>query len=238
VTKNFTLAREFFKYLGHFTDDDLKVFVQHLLRKTPGRSYSYLKVTVHKTSKVYIFYYSAAEWVERRKKKMIVLQEFDALDSTLEFTRADGVVNNEKWKEWKKTHAVYVATWNVLLCIIPAAYFAKHLTNEGKVKRACEFQEKFPEVLHFLRNFLRLKNNFSVSSGSAKFRTLKRDSLEFGRDWTYELGKRLSFAVLDLRDTPGHSAPEDHVRNPHFSLFFTALHSLKTPSILKPAMWL
>jgi hypothetical protein len=45
---------------------------------------------------------------------------------------------------------------------------------------------------------LRLKNNFSVSGGSAKFRTLKRDSLEFGRDWTYEPGKRLFFALLDL----------------------------------------
>jgi hypothetical protein len=238
VTKNFTLAREFFKHLGHFTDDDLNVFVQYLLRKTPGRSYSYLKVTVHKTSKLHISHYSAAEWVERWKKKMIVLQEFDALDSMLEFTRADGTVNNEKWKEWKKTHAVSVTTWSVLLCVIPRVYFAKRLTNEGKLKRACEFQEKFPEVLHFLRNFLRLKNNFSVSGGSAKFRTLKHDSLEFGRDWTYEPGKRLSFALLDLRDTPGLSVLEDHVKNPHFSLFFAALCSMKTPSISKPAMWL
>jgi hypothetical protein len=238
MTKNFTLAREFFKHLGHFTDKDLKVFVQHLLRKTPGRSYLYPKVTVHKTSKVYISHYPAAEWVERWKKKMIVLQEFDALDGTLEFTRADGAVNNEKWKEWKKTHVVSIATWNVLLCVIPEAYFAKRLTNEGKLKRACEFQEKFLEVLHFLQNFLRLKNNFSVSSSSAKFRTLKRDSLEFGRDWTYEPGKRLSFALFDLRDTPGHSVPEDHVKNPHFSLLFAALRSMKTPTISKPAMWL
>jgi hypothetical protein len=193
---------------------------------------------VHKTSKLHISHYSAAEWVERRKKKMIVLQEFDALDGTLEFTRADGGVNNEKWKEWKKTHAVSIATWSVLLCVIPGTYFAKRLTNEGKLKRACGFQEKFPEVLHFLRNFLRLKNNFSFSSGSAKFRTLKRDSLKFGRDWTYEPGKRLSFALLDLRDTPGHSVPEDHVKNPHFSLLFAALRSLKAPSISKPVMWL
>jgi hypothetical protein len=35
VTKNFTLAHEFFKHLGHFTNEDLKVFVQHLLGKTP-----------------------------------------------------------------------------------------------------------------------------------------------------------------------------------------------------------
>jgi hypothetical protein len=114
-----------------------------------------------------------------------------------------------------------------LLCVIPGAYFAKRLTNEGKLKRA---------LLHFLRNFLRLKNNFSVSGGSAKFRTLKRDSLEFGRDWTYEPTKRLSFALLDLQDTLGHSVPEGHVKNPHFSLLFAALCSMKTPSISKPAM--
>jgi hypothetical protein len=198
VTKNFTLAQEFFKHLGHFMDEDLKVFVQHLLRKTPGWSYSYPKVTVHKTSKVHISHYSATEWVERRKKKMIVLQEFDALDGTLEFTRADGTMNNKKWKEWKKTHAVSVATWSVLLCVIPVAYFAKSLTNKGKLKRACEYEEKFPEVLHFLQNFLRLKNNFSVLGGSAMFRILKRDSLEFGRDWTYQPGKLLFFALFNL----------------------------------------
>ena len=96
MTKNFTLVREFFKHLEHFTDEDLKVFVQYLLRKTHGWSYLYSKVTVHKTTKVHIFHYSTAEWVERRKKKMIVLQEFDALDNTLEFIRVDGVVNNKK----------------------------------------------------------------------------------------------------------------------------------------------
>jgi hypothetical protein len=99
VTKNFTLAHEFFKHLGHFTDKDLKVFVQDLLKKTPGWSFSYSKVIVHKTSKVHTSHYSAAEWVERRKKKMIVLQEFDALDGMLEFTKADGAMNNDKWRE-------------------------------------------------------------------------------------------------------------------------------------------
>jgi hypothetical protein len=239
VTKNFTLAREFFKHLGHFTDEDLKVFVQHLLGRTPGRSYLYPKVTVHKTSKLHNSHYSAVEWVERRKKKMIVLQEFDALDNTfLLRTKANGAINNEKWKEWKKTHAFSIATWSILLCVIPAAYFAKCLTNEGKLKRACEVQEKFPEVLHFLWNFLRLKNNFSVSGGSAKFRTLNHDSLEFGRDWIYQPRNHLSFALFDLRDTPGHSVPEDHVKNLHFSLLLATLRSMKTPSISMPAMWL
>jgi hypothetical protein len=47
--------------------------VQHLLGKTPGRLYSYPKVTVHKTSKLHNSHYSEAEWVELRKKKVIVL---------------------------------------------------------------------------------------------------------------------------------------------------------------------
>ena len=61
---------------------------------------------MQKTLKVHISHYFAAEWVERWKKKMIVLQEFDALDGMLEFTRANGAINNEKWKEWKRTHVV------------------------------------------------------------------------------------------------------------------------------------
>ena len=82
-----------------------------------------------------------------------------------------------------------------------------------------------------------MKNNFSILGGFAKFRTLKRNSLEFGRDWTYKPGKRLFFALLDLRDTSGHNVLEDHVKKLHFSLFFVALRSMKTPS-MKPAMWL
>jgi hypothetical protein len=73
VTKNFTLAREFFKPLGHLTDNDLKIFVQHLLGRTPNSELLYPKVTVHKTSKVNCSHYSAAEWVDWRKKKVIVL---------------------------------------------------------------------------------------------------------------------------------------------------------------------
>jgi hypothetical protein len=85
---------------------------------------------------------------------------------------------------------------------------------------------------------LRLKNNFSVPGGPAKFRTLKHDSLEFGRDWTYQTRKRLSFALLDFQDTPGYSVPEDHVKHLHFILLLAMLRSMKAPSILMPAMWL
>ena len=82
------------------------------------------------------------------------------------------------------------------------------------------------------------EEHFSILDGSAKFKTLKLDSLEFGRDWTYEPRRRLSFALLDLPNTPGHSIAEDHVKNPHFTLLLTAMHSMKNPSISKPKMWL
>ena len=104
------MVQEFFKHLGHFIDEDPIVFVQHLLGRTPSRSYSYLKVTVHKTLKLHNFHYSTVEWIEHRKKKMIVLQELDALDGTLQFMKADGTVNNKKCREWKKTHTLSIAT--------------------------------------------------------------------------------------------------------------------------------
>ena len=89
-------------------------------------------------------------------------------------------------------------------------------------------------MLHFLWNFLRLKNNFSISGGFAKFKTVKCDSLEFRRDWTYQPRKHLVFALLDLQDTPRHSATENYAKNPHFSLLLATLQVMKTPSISMP----
>ena len=96
VTKNFTLACEFFKHLGHFTNEDLKVFMQDLLGKIPDLMCPYPKVAVHKTSKLHRTHYSDVEWVEHRKKKLIVLQELDELDSALEFIIVERTMDNKK----------------------------------------------------------------------------------------------------------------------------------------------
>jgi hypothetical protein len=116
----------------------------------------------------------------------------------LEFIIAEGTMDNEKWRTWKQLHNVSTASWNVLLSQILATYFVKRLTNEGKLKRAYEFQEKFPEVLYFLRNFFRLKIRFWISRGSAKFRVLNSESMEFGAPWAYSSNKRMSLALMDL----------------------------------------
>ena len=101
MTKNFTLGHEFFKHLGYFTNEDLKVFVQHLLGKTPDWKYLYPKVIVLKTSKLHWSHYLAVEWMERKKKKLIILQDLDELDGLLEFITIEGTMNNKKWKTWK-----------------------------------------------------------------------------------------------------------------------------------------
>ena len=36
LSTKFQLTCEFFKHFGHFTDEDFKVYVQHLLDRTPG----------------------------------------------------------------------------------------------------------------------------------------------------------------------------------------------------------
>ena len=64
VTKNFTLARKFFKPLGYLIDNDLKIFVQFLLGRIPEQDWLYPKVTVYKTLKVHCLRNSIAEWID------------------------------------------------------------------------------------------------------------------------------------------------------------------------------
>jgi hypothetical protein len=161
----------------------------------------------------------------------------DELDYTLEFIKVDGkgrwMVDNDKWRTWKELHDVLTTLWNQ----IPVPYFAKRLTNEGKLKLAYEFQKKFLEVLYLFRNYLRLKKCFRMVGGSAKFMILHGNSMEFGRNWIYMLGKRLLFALMDLPDTPRHNILEDHIKQLHFHLLLSMLQTLKTPSISMLAIW-
>jgi hypothetical protein len=53
-------------------------------------------------------------------------------------------------------------------------------------------------VLYVLVNFLRLKKNFQVVGGLGKFRTINSETMMLGWDWTYQPGRRLSLAIMDL----------------------------------------
>jgi hypothetical protein len=131
VSAKTLLHREFFKHLGHFSDEDLKVFVMHLLGKTLNRSACMPKVLVYKPQKVHPGHYTAPDWVERRKKKMIVLQELVAINPGLQFIKMDGSIDNSKWREWKCDHGVSSVSYNILLNRPPKGFWLVRLPTKG-----------------------------------------------------------------------------------------------------------
>ena len=78
--KQQTLKREFLKHCGHFTDRDFGVLAQHLIGATPGRTLLYPKVSVARKRYLAPSNHSHADWVERRKRKKVILQDFMALN--------------------------------------------------------------------------------------------------------------------------------------------------------------
>ena len=59
----------------------------------------------------------------------------------LKFMAHDGAVDNDMWRQWKRNHRVSSAMYNILLHLPGNQYFAKRLTNEGKLKHMSKFQE-------------------------------------------------------------------------------------------------
>ena len=90
--KQQTLKREFFKHCGHFIDCDFGVLTQHLIGATPLRQLLYPKVSVARTRYLAPSNHSHADWVERRKRKKVILQDFMALNPDLKFTDEGGDV--------------------------------------------------------------------------------------------------------------------------------------------------
>jgi hypothetical protein len=100
------------------------------------------------------------------------------------------------------------------------------------------FRRSFLRSCIFLRNFLRLKIRLRVSRGLAKFRVLNNESMELGAPWAYPSSKRMSLALMDLRDTPGHSVADDYNKQPHFNPLLATLRGLRNPSISMPDIWI
>ena len=137
---------------------------------------------MNKTNHVHASHHTRHEWVERRKRKRVILEELVELQPNLKFMAPDGTVDGEVWRQWKHDHRVSSATYNILLHLPGNQCIAKRLTNEGKLKCASEFKEKFPNVLLFLRNFLRLKSNLASSARFIRLRAQDRVSLALTRD--------------------------------------------------------
>jgi len=102
--KSNSLKREFFKHCGHFTDRDFGALAKHLLGATPGRPSPYPKVSVSKTRILVVDNMTSAEWVERRKRKKVVLQDLMDIKPALEVVDKGGDVIDETWRSWKARH--------------------------------------------------------------------------------------------------------------------------------------
>ena len=98
LSSKFQLTREFFKHFGYFTNNNFKVYVQHLLRCTPGRVMPYPKVMVHKANHVHASHHIGHEWVERRKQKRVILEELVELQPDLKFMASNGAVDSDVWR--------------------------------------------------------------------------------------------------------------------------------------------
>ena len=113
--KAMSLKREFFKHCSRFTDKDFGVFAQHMLGETPNRKALYPKVSVSRTKILVVDNHASADWVERRKRKKVVLQDFMALKPSLDLIDAAGDVVDDSWKAWKARHMFSSASWDFLI---------------------------------------------------------------------------------------------------------------------------
>ena len=125
LSSKFQLTLEFFKHFGHFINNDFKVYVQHLLGRTPGQVAAYPKVTVHKTNHMHSSHHTRHEWVERRKRKRVILEELVELQPDLKFMAPYKAVDGDVWRQWKRDHRVSSATYNIFLHLPGNQYFAK-----------------------------------------------------------------------------------------------------------------
>ena len=101
--------------MGHFTDKDLKEYALHLLGRTTNQVSVYPKVSFHKTRILCEDNQCVADWVERRKRKKVVLDELMSINSSLKFKDEVGDVVDKKWRDWKRGHLFTSASWDFLL---------------------------------------------------------------------------------------------------------------------------
>ena len=133
--KDRILNREFFKWLGNCDEEDhCKLYLHFLHRSGPKSTLRYPKVTIKQTSKVLKDCYSAREWLEQRKKKVLVKKELHKLNPSLGLMDKGGCLQEDRWKQFKVDYNVTRASICILLEAPKEDYFiaAKLVSNKNK----------------------------------------------------------------------------------------------------------
>ena len=129
-------------------------------------------------------------------------------------------------------------TYNMLLYQLGNQYFSKRLMNEGKLKCASEFQEKFPAVLSFFQNFLRLRANSRPYTGYIRLMAQDSISLSLLREWSYVKESPLGFGVMDLTNAPTTTNRDVNLRDPAFFIYIHRMKRMSKTAFTDPCIWL
>lgn len=233
------LKREFFRHLGHFKDGDLHALVLHLLNRTPHRELPYPKVSLRQPSGVHSGLHVCSEWVERRKKKRVIMEEIMSIDPSLSFFTNDGEKDVEAWRKWKTNRKFSSATWNILFGKLQKEFFTTRLTNKGIFKRAKDLTKEFPQVLSFFQTFFHHKNNVSERVGPVQLRDMDMTTFSIDpKSWRYKDEEKLQFGLVDLRDVIIGYKGSFPGEEPAIFSFFRAILDLDCPLFADPPVWL
>ncbi len=124
--ENYMLSREFFKFLGNVSYDELAKLANHILNQTgEKRKHCYPKVTIKAITSVLDSCYMTKEWAERRKRKHLVKKELHQINPQLGLMNAKNEIIVENWKAFKKERMFSRATMDVLLDQLGERYFSE-----------------------------------------------------------------------------------------------------------------
>ena len=234
------LSREFFKWLGNCDEEDHRKLILHILRRSgESRVLGYPKVTVKQISRVLEDCYSAKEWLERRKRKIIVRRELNKLKPSLGFYNAAGAFQPQRWKKFKNDYNVTRASMQVLLDAPGDEFFAaaKQVASKNK-----SIDELSPYAKEFFKAFLRNRWNFHTPASRAYFRAYDPSANRLG-SWpsgSWEtMSEHLKLAVMDFRRLPGFTGKgEDLLEKPYFDMFMNMFVTADFPTVTEPPVWL
>jgi hypothetical protein len=160
--KDGVLSREFFKWLGNTSENNLKRLALHILNRTPRRLHPHPKVTVKKIAGVVIDCMSAKDWLERNKRKQAVRKYLYFENRNLKFFDNNGVYRKEMWKEFKKNYNITKATKQLLITAPKEDFFSVVKRPSAKNKNA---QKISPYAAEFFKVFFKKQGAVQEAGG-------------------------------------------------------------------------
>jgi hypothetical protein len=199
------MSREFFKWLGNLSEDDLKRLASHLLKlENPKWTVPYPKVTMKKLTQVVPECVSVKDRLERCKRKQAVRKQLNLLKPSLGLYSSEGNFKKAKWKAFKKEYHVTPASLNALLTVPGDEFFTLDKFPSSKNK---SIHELSPHAEEFFKVFLQSKGKYVQPRGTAYYRPYdpEEDKLTSwaAGTWTEDRRRDVKLGIMDLRDIPG-----------------------------------